>query len=216
MSKKIMLLALAAVSAAMFAVPAMAMAEDIPNHVVPKPLVATPITGGTSTLQSTSGLKVTCGKVAGSATWTSSTTGKINLTFSSDCTENLFGTECGSIPTTELEFHLLTLPNNVPGILITSNNNHFATFTCTGGFVKVVVSGNGIIGKITSPACGGSSVTSKILFSQTAGVQAQKTVAGTETVYNLKSSTNGAAPVEAGQSGEGTVTFPESTKLECT
>jgi hypothetical protein len=215
MSKKIMLLALAAVSAAMFALPSMAMAL-IPNHVVPTPAAATPIAGGTSTLQSTGGLKVTCKHVTGAATWTSSTTGKINLTFSNDCTENLFGTECGSIPTTELEFHLVTLANNVPGILITSNNNHFATFTCTGGFVKVVVSGNGIIGKITSPACGGSSLTSNIQFEQSGGVQAVKTVAGTATVYNLKSSTNGGAAVEAGQTGLCTVTFPVNTKLECT
>jgi len=216
MSKKIMLLALAAVSAAMFALPSMAMAEDIPVHVVPTPTAASTITGGVSTLQAKGGLKVTCKAVNGKATWASSTTGKINLTFSNDCTENLFGTECGSIATTELEFHLVTLPGNVPGILITSNAGHFATFICTGGFVKVVVSGNGIIGRIISPACGAESSTSTVKFEQVGGVQSQKTVAGTETSYHLESATNGGAKEEAGQTGEGIVTFEGAKKLECT
>ena len=218
MSKKIMLLALAAVSAAVFALPSMAVAaeEDVPLHLTTKPTAVNTIAGGVATLQSTGGLKVVCQEVSGTASWESTTTGKIKLAFKKDCTENLFGTECTSIETTELQFHLLTLTGSLPGVLITPNGTHFATFTCTGGFVKVVVTGNGILGKITAPACGGEASKATMKFEQAGGVQSQKTVVGTATSYHLNSSTNGGAATEAGQSGEGSITFESPKKLECT
>jgi len=218
MNKKITLFALAAVSAAVLALPSMAMAveEDIPIHVVPKPAVASPITGGVWTMQTKSGTNLTCKEVKGSATWASTTTGKTNLTFQNDCTENLFGTSCGGISTTELEFHLVTLPNSKPGVLITPNAGHMVTLTCTGGFVKIVFRGNGLIGTIVSPSCGGESTTATVTFSQTAGVQNHKTVAGTATEYFLEASVNGGPFVEAGWSETMTMTFESKKKLECT
>ncbi|HET8566395.1 MAG TPA: hypothetical protein VFL77_07960 [Solirubrobacterales bacterium] len=226
MSKKIMLLALAVVSAAAFALPSMAMAaeEDIAVHVVPQPANGSPISGGVATLQTKSGTTVTCKEVTGNVTsWESTTTGKITLTFKNDCTESVFHSSCGEIMTTELQFHLVTVVDKTtgekkPGILITSNAGHFATFTCGGGLLKVVVNGNGILGEISAPACGKSSTTSTLKFAQTSGVQTYQTVDGTpNTEYHLTSSLNGGAAEEAGQSGEGTVSFGTTAEtLECT
>lgn len=211
-----MLLALAVASVVAFAVPAMAMAEDIPLHVEPTPTAASSIKGGVATLQTVGGTKVTCEEVTGSATWESSTTGHINLTFKKNCKESVFGSSCGEIKTTELQFHLLTLAGSKPGILITSNNGHFATFSCGFGLLNVTVNGNGILGTITAPACGGESTTSTIKFEQTNGVQKHKKVEGTTTEYHLESSLNGGAFEESGQTGEGVVTFEGKKKLNCT
>jgi len=218
MNKKITLFALAAVSAAVLALPSMAMAveEDIPIHVTPKPTSISGITGGLMTLESKSGLRVTCLSITGSAIWETSTTGRLTLEFQGDCTENLFGTACGTIRTTELPFHLVTLPSNVPGVLVTPLVGHFATFTCTGGFVKVAVTGNGVVGKFTSPSCNGETSTPTLKFEQAFGGQSQKQVAGTATQYHLDTSVNGGANQEAGLGGSGTILFEGKKKLECT
>lgn len=216
MNKKIMLLALAVASVAAYALPAMAMAEDVPLHVTPKPTVASSLKGGAATLQAVSGSKLVAKELTGTVSWESSTTGKATLTLKNDVTESIFGSSCGEIKTTELQLHLVTLPGKVPGVLITTNAGHFATFTCA-GFITYVIRGNGIIGRITSPACGAESSTMVIKFEQVNGVQSQKTVEGTETEYFLETSVNGGAFEQAGLTAEGTITFPEGKKkLECT
>ncbi|HET8566387.1 MAG TPA: hypothetical protein VFL77_07920 [Solirubrobacterales bacterium] len=221
MSTKIMLVAVAVASTAAFALPSLAAAaeEDIPVHVVPLPANGSVISGGASTLQTRAGTTVTCKEVSGQVTkWESTTTGKITLTFHNDCTESVFKTGCGEIMTTELQFHLVTLTNKVRGVLITSNAGHFASFECGAGLLKVVVTGNGVLGKITSPACGSESTTATMKFEQTGGVQTQQVVEGTpNTKYHLSSQINGGAVEEAGQTGEGTISFGTTKeKLECT
>lgn len=212
MSKKIMLLALGAVSALMLAVPAMASASGVPVHINPKPASPTTITGGTAVLSTVKGNTVTCQEVHGTANWESTTTGTLNLTFRKECVGQIGETKagCGEIKVTNAPFHLVTVGGK-PGVLVTPPaGGVFATFVC-GFILHFEVKGNGVIGTITSPTCGNSATTATIKFEGAAGVQKHKKIDGTETIYNLTS--NGE---EAAQNATGTVTFPSSTKLECT
>ena len=223
MNKKIMLLALAAVSAVVFALPATASAL-IPLHLKTAPLGAQPIddvTPGNPTL-TTAGVKIECNTFTGSATFddTGGTTGKISLSFSNNCKESIFGTSCnspgkaaGTIETTSLPFHLVTLANNKPGVLVTpSADGSFAHVECFFGGIKFTVSGNGLVGTITQPACGGKSKDATIDFNATAaGVQEHTTVAGTPTVYRLQKEGENAA-----QDSIGTLTLSNEPTLECT
>jgi hypothetical protein len=222
MNKKIMLLALAAVSAAMLALPAMASALT-PLHLNPTPVGAKAIDdiGANPTLSTTGGTTVECGTFNGSATFNAGgTTGSMQLTFTEDChlvgggTCNSGSNTNGTITTTTLPFDLATLANNKPGVLVTSNSGHFATFVCTlfGFPVTTKVEGNGVIGTITAPACGAKSTSATIDFNATAhGVQEHTTVAGTATVYRLKKGEENAA-----QDATGKLTLGSETLLECT
>ena len=218
MNKKIMLLALAAVSAVMLAVPAFASAL-IPLHLSSTPVGAKTLddVGANPTLSTTGGTTVECGTFKGTATFETSTTGTIELTFTEGCKEKTFGSSCassgepaGSIATTKLQFHLVTLANNVPGVLITPNAGHFASFTC--GIIPITVGGTGVIGKITSPGCNQSSTEATIDFNATAhGVQEFNKVAGTETIYQLKKGEENAA-----QDATGKLTLGTAQTLTCT
>jgi hypothetical protein len=237
MSKKIILLALAAASVAAFALPATAMAveEDVPLHAKEVPLnLAQTIDGvGAVTLRGTFG-SITGTSWSGTATFTSSTTGTLQLTIKG---LKAFGVPCKTpgqpaetIVTTPLEFHLLTVEDSFvagskgPGVLITSNvdpegHPHFFTFECP-PFGTFIVRGSGLIGTITKPACSGKSSEATIQFSPKAAgsnVQTHKTVVGTTTEYFL--TTNGG---ESSLEAEGTITFKDSlgnkkeVTLECT
>jgi hypothetical protein len=225
MSKKIILLALAAAGVAAFALPATAMAveEDVPLHVVPKPEGVKKIdVEGVETWTTVSG-NFACEKSEAAASFTTSTTGTFEQTFTGcnklgglgQCTSE--GQPAGVITTKTLEFHLVTVEDSVthatgPGILITTNAGTFATFNCSGG--KVVIGGNGLIGTITKPKCGESSNEPTIEFSSSStGVQTHKTVVGTPkseyslTVFGFLASFDWA----------GIFTFgTEQPKLECT
>ncbi|HEX6455534.1 MAG TPA: hypothetical protein VF009_03330 [Solirubrobacterales bacterium] len=230
MSKKIILLALAVASLAAFALPAAAMAaeEDIALHLVPKPEGAKTVDGVGEARLTANFATVTAKKWHGTATFTTSTTGTIELTLEemSDvfgpCTTP--GEPSGDIVTTPLEFHLVTVEDSVthatgPGILITPNatTGVFAHFECpvTG---KVTLEGNGLIGTITKPKCGEESTEVTIEFSSSSqSVQTHKTVrsngstGATPTEYSL---TSGGQP--ASLDAEGTITLGTKAKLECT
>jgi hypothetical protein len=228
MSKKIMLFAAMAISAAL-AVPAMAFAveEDVALHIVPKPAVASTVSGGVSVLSSTNGNTVTCEKVKGSANWESTTTGTLNLTFEGNCKAHIepeTNVNCSSITTGTLPFHLVTVPGaagkpHVPGVLITKPAaGPFAKFTCS--IFPFEVLGNGIVGTITSPACGAEAESATIKFETTEpGMSKHKEVVSTgnpertttPTKYNL---TQGGS--ESAMTATGTVQFAQKHKLECT
>jgi hypothetical protein len=226
MSKKLMLFALAAVSAALFAMPALASAEDIPLHLNPTPAGAQAIddVGANPTLSTTGGSTIECNTFSGSATFEAGgTTGSMDLDFSGSCHDVSTGASCnspgaaaGTIATTTLPFHLVTLANNKPGVLVTPNSttNTFAHIECAFGFVKFTVNGNGVIGTITSPGCGTPSTSATIDFNATAhGVQEHTTVAGTTTEYTLVRSDIGQT---AALDETGKLTLTGESKLECT
>jgi hypothetical protein len=222
MTKKMMLLALAVVSAVMFALPAVASAGS--------PLVECggvacgkfTSHGGTSVLSTTSGTTVTCTTNTGSGSFTSTTTGTIKLTFSG-CKESIFSTSCntsgqasGVVVTTESVFHTtyLTDDKKTPGVLVTPGaNEHFSSFECAGGFSNHVVKGNGVMGRLTAPPCGGTSATKSLTlsFEDTAhGAQTYKQITGTGTIYDLND--NGTT---ASMEAEGTVTLASNPTITC-
>jgi hypothetical protein len=210
MSTKLTLSFLAMASAAALALPSMAMAveEDVPLHVTPKPTQASSLAGGAMNITDINGRVVTCREVRGTATWETSTTGSLSLTFSNNCVA--FGIfPCESIVASGLTFHLVTVPKEAAGILLT-HSNPWATFICSGQHVEIT--GNGLVGTITAPACGFVGNTMTVKFEGTGGVQKHKRVEGTLTEYHLNM--NG---VEAAVNLAFTMTFPEGNKkLECT
>jgi hypothetical protein len=223
MSKRIILLALVAASAAIFVLPAASMAveEDVPIHVVPKP-EGIQIGDGEGTATLTGGFgAVACTASKGSGEATTTTTGTGEGTFtgctlgSSSCTTP--GQAAGTITTEKLEAHLVTVEDTTthatgPGVLLTPNaqTGQFATFTC--GFLNFTLKGNGVIGTITKPKCGESSTEATVAFSSSStGVQTHKTVVGTKTEYSLE--LGGAA---ASLDASGVNTLGKLAKLECT
>jgi hypothetical protein len=222
MKKRTIMFALAAVSAALFALPAVASAGewkiDPANGVFPLNYT---IAGGSTTL--TAGQTVTCSSSTGSGKYTTATTGELTLTFHNCKTLGIFnctsaGQPAGTIKTTALTTHNVKLepsPSTVTGVLITPNAGHFASFTCAGGIASVVVNGNGIIGEVTSPACNTASTTAVLDFTTSAGVQKwmQITTAGTK--FDLSASLNGGAAETAAQDGKGTVTFSQKATHTC-
>ncbi len=233
MKHKAILLALTVVSAAMFALPAIASAGEWElDAKLPQAFTAVNKAGTVTTLtQQGSATKVTCTGSTGSGKYTTKTTGEeLTLTFTG-CKESAIGTACttsgqasGTIKTTDLTFHNVMLEatkaagfeKGTPGILITPNGTHFASFTCGFGLVSVEVTGNGIMGDISAPACGAAAQkTATLNFDSSAtGVQKwmQITTAGTK--FDLDSKENGTVRT-ASQDGEGTITFSENVQMTC-
>jgi hypothetical protein len=221
MSKKMMLLAL--VVAALFALPSAASAQEIHFSGV------TSFTGKgpSGTLTASNEPKVTCTETksaAGSFNAGSTTTGTVNLIFGG-CTAEFIGLKgnCNTagdstgIITSTGTFHLITTSTGKPGILVTPNTT---TLLCI-GFVRTEITGKGIIGTITSPACGASSKEMKLSFE--AEGSTQKHIEYTGEKYDLSSHTeNSAGETEAGGTGTAaiastaTITSTTLGTLECT
>jgi hypothetical protein len=214
MNKKMMLLAVAAVSAAMLAVPAFASAQSA--HLSLNPGAFT-LKGGVSNLSRVAGGGSTGQETTGSGNFENTTTGTIKLTFhkvnagilgncASTAEGHSFAAGAGTVTTTTLPFHLITLPTESPAILITpSATGHFASYTCQLGTVVVGGAGKGVIGTITSPKCGEASTTAVAKFTGTNGVQAHTNYTGTK--YTLESSVNGGAFSQSAMTAEATITF---------
>jgi hypothetical protein len=223
MKNKMMLLALAAVSAVMFVLPAVASAGE--PQIDPAsgkfPLTFTSA-GGASELRAVGSEPVKCTGNKGTGKYTSATTGEIELTFTG-CTA--FGGQCNSsgqaagvITTGTSVFHnvYLTDAKTTPGVLVTPpTGGVFASFSCFFGFASVSVTGNGVIGHLESPKCGAKQKTATLNFTATGASQTYKQNTLTGTVFNLKSSTNGGAAAEAAEVAEGTVTYAEEATLTC-
>lgn len=228
MNKKIMLLALAAVSAAMVALPAAASAT--PAHI--SQIDTFTVTGGAGQLTRTDGTHVSCSGVGGSGSFETTTTGKVSLTFTG-CKNNL-GFNCttspdtaGTITANNLPFHLITLPEagGMPkkgGVLITPDPNQpevtpgkrrFAQFACFG--VTVTVFGNGIIGTL-DPGCGASATSWELTFeSSSTGHQTDQSWTGV--TYALESSIGeGSHETSSIDNITSKINFAASRTLSCT
>jgi len=214
MNKKMLMLALTAISAALFALPAVASA-GAPEVDLSKGGHFT-VAGGHSELKTVGNKVTTCTSTTGTGEWLNKTTGSLQLTFHG-CKELTLGTTCkttsgDTITADNLTFHTIYTTDNKtsPGILITPPNGApFATFTCAGGLIHIVVTGNGIIGSITQPPCGGTSNTATLNFSQTNGVQQHRQITGTGGLFTLSSDLNGGAAEHAGMNAEATMTLTE-------
>jgi hypothetical protein len=237
MKHKMMLIALAAVSAALFALPAVASAAewDIDSESGNLPTFST--AGGEMKLTSTgfgAFAPVACSSSAGTGKYTTQTTGTMELTFhnclqgSNKC--HTVGLPEGTVTTTELVVHNIMIDNTAqvaggtPGVLLTPNNGHFATFTCGGTtFVTegspAVGAGKGLIGDISAPKCGGPyGKTLTIKFETiSSGVQKymqEETGVLNSTKYDLIT-TSPIGAVTSGVDASMTFTVPEGIKLTC-
>jgi hypothetical protein len=223
MSKKIMLLALGAVSVLMLALPAMSSAK-IPLHLNSVPAGAKTITGTPgASLGTANGTTTICNGFSGTATFTSTTGGTMELTFGphcvaagTTCTSHVPAAPSGTITTTPLAFELVTLAGKQPGVLVTAPSGVFAHFTCFGGLINVTVEAHGgVLGTITEPVCGGTSNKATISFESVPekhGLQKHTTLENTPLVeYSLTKGGETAA-----QDAHGTLDLGTSHTLNCT
>jgi hypothetical protein len=209
--KKIMLLALAAIGA-MLVVPTFASAT--PAHV--NTAGSFTAHGGASELSRTSGSGIHGTTATGTGSFENTTTGTIKITLHGvtssvgNCTST--GQPSGTVTFTKLPFHLVTIRPFIL-MLITIPAGHLASPVC-GGFVPFSISGNGILGTITSPACGGTSNKATLKF-ESASAGHQKHTTWTGTTYGLSSSLAGSVSPTS-LNAAATITFPANRTLTCT
>jgi hypothetical protein len=216
MSKKFMVLALAVVSAAFFALPAMASAQEI--HL--EPAEAFTVAGSGGELRGEGEPTITCTNTSGTGKYDagSTTTGTATLDFTGCHTSvfgftascNTSGAASGTI-TSSGAFHLITISSGVPGVLLTTTPT---TIICA-GISNIAVTGN-VIGTITSPKCGESSKVLTLSFTATGTVQNHPTYTGTK--YDLLSKTGSGENRTSALVSTGGVTNTQTSagKLNCT
>jgi hypothetical protein len=229
MKNKMMLLALAAISAVMFVLPAVASAgSPVIDPGSGKFPLAFTSSGGHGELRATGEPAITCTSNTGSGKYTTSTTGEIGLTFHG-CTTSFFGfpVACnsagqpsGTIVTATSVFHTtyVTDAKTNPGVLVTPPSSGVFTTIICGGFANIEVKGNGIIGELTAPKCGVVSKTATLNFTAVGSSQTRTQVTGTGTVFSLNSVTEGGSTVTAAEVAEGTATYSppgETATITC-
>jgi len=221
--------ALAAVSAMMFALPAIASAEAWDTDWATDSTKALTFTtsAGESKL-TTANSTVTCTGAGGGNTGSgsypsnSTTTGTVTLTFRG-CSSS--GANChsgasadGIIATEELPFHNVWANKDgakTAGILITSNatSGRLARFKCTifGVGPEIIVTGS-VIGEVEK--CGEVTESTLNFQSASAGNQTITTLWNTPGTFDLTADNNG-TPETASQDGTGTIKFGEKANLTC-
>jgi hypothetical protein len=218
MSKKMKLLALAV--AALFALPSAASAQEI--HFTNVTTFSG--SGGVNLISAVNEPKISCTGTSASGSFNagSTTTGSVNL-IRSGCTAEFLGIkgtcntagDSSGVITSSASFHLITISTGKPGILLTPVTS---TTTCV-GFARTELTGNGIIGTITSPACGASSKELKLSFE--AEGSTQKHIEYTGVKYDLLADTENSAgettsTATAALSGSTTLQSATAGTLECT
>jgi len=217
MSKKFMVLALAVVSAAFFALPAMASAQEI--HL--EPAEEFNIKGEGGELRASGEPTITCTTTGGTGKYDtgSTTTGSSTLDFTG-CHTAVFGftascksegaATAGTIASGGT-FHLITISSGVPGVLLTTNETKI---TCAG--IRTITTSGNVIGTITSPKCGESGKTLELSFTATGSTQNH--LSYTATQYDLVSKTGSGENRTSALVSTGGVTNTQSAagKLNCT
>jgi hypothetical protein len=212
MSMKTMLAALA-VSAALFAIPAIATGQEI--HI--EGISSISGSGSPSSLAAAGEPTFTCestdvtGKIEAGGT-----TGSMTLDITG-CHATIFGftVKCRSAGSpldntvqTTATFHLITF-NGKPAVLTTASA---VTLVCA-GISNVTISGNSVA-TITSPGCGGASSQIKLAFNATGATQEDRLYTGVN--YSLKLQTGSGSQVEAATVQTWTIESPTVGKLNCT
>jgi hypothetical protein len=228
MKNKMMLHALVVVTAAMFVVPAMASAGEpqLDSKLLNEgKALSFQIAGGASELRATGEPSIACTSISGTGKYNTKTTGELEFAYKG-CTTSFFGfpVECHStgqannvITTGTSVFHniYLTDAKTTPGILMTPPAGGIFTTKICAGLSSTAIGGNGIIGHLESPKCGGSSTTGTLNFQATGSSQTYKKVTATGTEYSLNATTSGGSAVAASEVEERTITFAESVTLTC-
>jgi hypothetical protein len=227
MKNRLIILALAAISAAFLVPPAVSSAAewDIDSETGAPPMFTT---AGGATKLSSSGfgafLPIECTTSTGIGKYTTQTTASLTLTFTgcsqggNSCTTS--GQTAGTIKTTELVTHNIMIESTAqvaggtPGLLFTPNSGHVGTFAC--GSSTFVVGGNGIIGDIGSLKCGGGfQKTATVTFAtSSSGNQRYKQVETAGASFDLTATTN-LGTFTYGEDRIETMTFNQGIKMTC-
>jgi hypothetical protein len=225
MSKKSMLLALAAVGAAMLALPTMASAAEWDLNPVPAGKF-TVTTATSPVFSNTANELIECTSATGVGSYTTASSGTLKLVFSGCKVPSFFNAACssgatsGTIETTaELPFTnvYLNAEHTKLGVTIkgTGEEEHFTSFTCA-GFVSFKKTGT-MLGEVEKK-CGESATSFPLKFEKSSnGHQAWKQVDGTGaiedlTVDNRLNGTSSTAAIV----GTGFVNFTTSKTIQCT
>jgi len=228
MSKKMMLLALAVVSAAFLALPALASAQEIHSE----PGEAFSVSGAGGELRAEGEPTITCSGTGGEGKFNggSSTTGSSTLDFTG-CHTTVFGftaacksegSEVNNTIANTGTFHLIKYVEKVtknekgeiiavdtnPAVLITTNT----TVIVCAGISKITVTGS-VIGTM-SQKCGESSKENTLTFSATGTAQDDSTYTGAS--YVLQSKTGSGEEKASALVGSATNTSAKAQTLNCT
>ena len=156
-----------------------------------------------------------CTTVEGSGSITDKT-GNVHLSFKG-CKDEAFGFSCttpgyasGTITATATA-HLETVNGNPAVLLKPTTGEAFAEFECF--ILGITVTGNGIIGTITSPGIGEKSTEATVSFEAEGGTQKHTKVDGDETTYGLEESVNGEPAEPAYWSSGWSLTFENEVEL---
>jgi len=214
MIKRTMLAGLVA-AFAFAAVPALSSAVTL----TPATQQAFTVHGTNPTLGTTSGgtpLGIKCTTVEGSGSITDKT-GNVHLSFEG-CKDEVFGFSCttpgyasGTITATATA-HLETVNGNPAVLIKPTTGEAFAEFECF--ILGDTVTGNGIIGTITSPGINEKSTEATVSFEKGEGISQKHTkVDGDETTYGLEESVNGEPAEPAYWSSGWSLTFENEVEL---
>ena len=221
MSKKLMLLALAAVSAVLFALPAVASAGQWTLTGGHQLFTGTSV--GKTTLTTVENETVTCETASGNGTVNAAGNGgTISLVFHS-CKEDTAGTICTTpgqpsgtiVASGNWASVYLTHTKTKPGIKIEGPGatKQLAEFKCGFGLITIKVEGS-VVGEVEEP-CGTEGTTFNIEFhSPTHGNQTftQNTATGTETFLTAYRNN---VPRKASQDGTGRLHLENKATLHC-
>ena len=234
MNKKLMLLTLAAVSAAMFAVPSIASAGNW-NLDGAFPAKFTIKHTGTMLIGSSSGNTVECTTITGSGQYNNATSGVLTLKYHS-CKDLATGTTCtgtadpaGTISSTAnltfqnvyLEKDVNGVPHNpgitIKGVTAGGIGEHVATFKCKFGLLTTILSGT-VLAALDNPGveCNNLRKELAIKFETTAhGVQRWNQVTTTGAIEDLTAMLNG-TPETAALVGTTDLNLENSVTATCT
>lgn len=231
MSKKMLLVALAIVSAALLALPAVAAAQSW--HLDSTPNFGVTGSGG----ELTSSLSVGCTTTQGAGVFNTTTEGTVTLAFTG-CKETVFGQPCttpgspsGTIAAaTKFDGIMVNSAGSTkdPGVLLTPDTSVtptesstsselksmrlFTEFSCFGVSVKVF--GKGVIGTLSPSVCSEPFTTATLTFASTAtGVQADQLWTGGS--YDLRTNLSANHPT-ASLDGAAILHFQAARNLICT
>lgn len=217
-----MVLALAVIGAALFALPPAASAQSW--HLDSTSSFSVSGSGGALT---SSGGNVTCTGTTGSGAFSTTTEATVSLRFSG-CHEPLFSLSCTSpgqssgVIVANAKLTGIMIAANKPGVLLTPDTSteitpglkEISNFSCLGTSIKVF--GKGVIGTISAPECGKAATTATLtLASSATGVQADQTWTG-GTYDLMQTATFEAAHVTSSLDGTVTAHFSTTRTMTCT
>jgi hypothetical protein len=146
--------------------------------------------------------------------------GKLSFVFNNCHTQlgvacTTMGQAAGVITTPGLRFELAYIKGSVKTTGVLIKGATYAEFSCGSNLVKVT--GKGVLGHLSTPACGGNSATWTTDFtSKKEGVQTYQEIEGSPELFVLEESVKGGAPAQTSIDMTMSYTFSNSGSGELT